>query len=296
MYPPQQPQSGLHRVKILAIEEVSTAYIIRYDIATGPCTGWATYMYQQTGKWFLIWRLDKQRGSIAIKCAVHAINNVTHNLSTLNQAVGKHLCLQLNAKPNGNIDVQKSLPVQTLKIHPNDIRVGTTGGWSKGSQNVHQALLLAALSGLPHIYADVHEIHSPMVEWCAEHNTIIVPRYFSSGDYMAPGGSVIVDRKANILELCRDFSHSTQRKSYEEAAISAQVDNKKLVYVVGTEPRERVQNISDLKGWHATLKGKVFDGSVLYNHILRYQNHFPNTDFIFINREKMCETIHGLIS
>lgn len=177
MYPPQQPQNGLYRIKILSVTESDVAYIIRYDIAIGPCTGWATYMYQQTGKWLLIWRLDKQRGSIAIKCALHAINNVTHNLSTLNQAVGKHLYLQLNAKPNGNIDVQKSFPVQALKISPDDIRVGTTGGWAKGSANVHQALLLASLSGLHHIYADVHEIHSPMIDWCAQNNTIIVPRY-----------------------------------------------------------------------------------------------------------------------
>lgn len=296
MYPPQQPQNGLYRIKILSVTESDVAYIIRYDIAIGPCTGWATYMYQQTGKWLLIWRLDKQRGSIAIKCALHAINNVTHNLSTLNQAVGKHLCLQLNAKPNGNIDVQKSFPVQALKISPDDIRVGTTGGWAKGSPNMHQALLLASLSGLPHICADVHEVHSPMVNWCAEHNIIIVPRHFAAGDYVAPLGSVIVDRKADILELCRDLSHSTQRKSYEEAAISAQVDNKKLVYVVGAEPWERVQDISDLKGWSATLKGNIFDGNVLHSHILRYQNHFPNTDFRFVNPEKMCETIYNLIS
>lgn len=112
---------------------------------------------------------------------------------------------------------------------------------------------------------------------------------------MSPGGSVIVDRKSDILELYRDFSHSGTRHSYEEAAISSQVDGKRLIYVVGTDSRERVQDISDLKGGSATLQGKFFNESILYNHILRYQNHFPNTGFQFVNHKKMCETIYNLI-
>ena len=297
MYPPQQPQSGLYRVKILAIEEVPTAYIIRYDIATGPCTGWATYMYQQTGKWLLIWRINRKTGYPVLRHALDAIRQGTgHKIETLQDAVGHHLCLQLStAGESAYIDIKGSYSTSALPIRPDDIRIGTDGGWAKGSANVHQALLLASLSGLPHIYADVHEVRSPMVDWCAEHNIIIVPRHFSAGDYVAPGGTTIVDRKADILELYRDFSHSTQRKSYEEAAISAQVDGKQLIYVVETEPREQIQNISDLKRWTTLLKGNYFNGETLYTKILRYLNTFPNTDFLFLTRNELCQKIMELI-
>lgn len=66
MYPPNSPIDGIYRVKLLAAEQDDAAYYIRYDISVGPCVGWATYMYQQTGKWPLIWRLDKHRGATAI--------------------------------------------------------------------------------------------------------------------------------------------------------------------------------------------------------------------------------------
>ena len=51
MYPPKTPMDGIYRVKILAVRQDDVAYYIRYDISVGPCVGWATYMYQQTGKW-----------------------------------------------------------------------------------------------------------------------------------------------------------------------------------------------------------------------------------------------------
>lgn len=171
MYPPNPPTDGVYRVKLLSAEQDCTAYHIRYDISVGPCVGWATYIYQQTGKWPLIWRLDKHRGTTAIRCALDALHRSgCANVQSLAQAAGHHICLELHRRTGTRyIDVRRSLPASAAQITPDDIRIGTTGGWRQGDPNWRHALLLANLSGLPTLYADSREGHSPMVDWCAEH-------------------------------------------------------------------------------------------------------------------------------
>ena len=235
MYPPKIPMDGIYRVKLLAAEQDDAAYYIRYDISVGPCVGWATYMYQQTGKWPLIWRLDKHRGIIAIRCALDALRRSGGiNIQSLEQATGHYICLELHRRSDANyIDVKKSLPVSAYRITPDDIRVGTAGGWRQGDPNWRYALLLANLSGLPVLNADSREGKSPMVNWCAEHGVIILPQYLPAGDYTLLNGNAIVDRKDNVLELYKDFAGSQNRESYENAALLTQMAGKQLVYVIG---------------------------------------------------------------
>ena len=218
MYPPNSPIDGIYRVKLLAAEQDDAAYYIRYDISVGPCVGWATYMYQQTGKWPLIWRLDKHRGATAIRCALNALNSGDHvRMQSLEESAGHYICLELHRRSDANyIDVKKSLPVSAYRITPDDIRVGTAGGWRQGDPNWRYALLLANLSGLPVLNADSREGKSPMVNWCAEHGVIILPQYLPAGDYTLLNGNAIVDRKDNILELYKDFAGSQNRESYEK--------------------------------------------------------------------------------
>lgn len=196
MYPPIPPTDGIYRVKLLSVEQDDAAYYIRYDISVGSSVGWATYMYQQTGKWPLIWRLDKQKGTVAIRCALDALNRSTHaNIQSLTEATGHHICLELQHR--NYIGVKRSFPLSAYPIAPDDIRIGIEGGWRKGGPNWLHALLLANLSGLPILYADSHESQSPMVDWCAEHNIVILPQYFSAGDYTTGKTETIVDRKDN---------------------------------------------------------------------------------------------------
>ena len=99
MYPPQIPTDGIYRVKILAVRQDNAAYWLRYDISVGPCVGWATYMYQQTGKWPLIWRLDRRRGTTAIRCALNALNSGDHvKIQSLEESAGHHICLELHRR------------------------------------------------------------------------------------------------------------------------------------------------------------------------------------------------------
>ena len=110
MYPPQAPSDGIYRVKILSVDQDDIAYTIRYDISVGPSVGWATYMYQQTGKWPLIWRISKQYGSAVIWCALNALNQSPHtSIHSLIEAEGRHICLDLHRQRDGKyIDVLHS--------------------------------------------------------------------------------------------------------------------------------------------------------------------------------------------
>ena len=119
MYPPKTPMDGIYRVKLLSAEQDDVAYYIRYDISVGPCVGWATYIYQQTGKWPLIWRLDKHRGTTAIRCALDALKcgNRT-NIQSLGQAVGEHICLEIRRNGAKYIDVRRSLPASAKPAAP----------------------------------------------------------------------------------------------------------------------------------------------------------------------------------
>jgi hypothetical protein len=298
MYPPNPPTDATYRVKLLSAEQDCTAYYIRYDISVGPCVGWATYIYQQTGKWPLIWRLDKRRGTTVIRCALDALHlSGCANVQSLAQAAGHHICLELHRRTGTRyIDVRRSLPASAAQITPDDIRIGTTGGWRQGDPNWRHALLLANLSGLPVLNADSREGHSPMVDWCAEHGVIILPQYLPVGDYTTSNSNVIVDRKDNILELYKDFAGSRNRKSYENAALLAQVVGKQLVYVIGTDPSDHVELISDLAQWQCTVKNQTFVGTYLHEQILRHQAMYPHISFTFVKREEVCQTIWDTLS
>ena len=297
MCPPNPPTDGIYRVKLLSAEQDCTAYYIRYDISVGSCVGWATYIYQQTGKWPLVWRVDKHRGTTAIRCALDALKcgNRT-NIQSLGQAVGEHICLEICRNGAKYIDVRRSLPASAYRITPDDIRVGTEGGWRQGDPNWRHALLLANLSGFSVLNTDSREGHSPMVDWCAEHGVIILPQYLPAGDYTTSNSNVIVDRKNNILELYKDFVGSRNRKSYENTALLAQVVGKQLVYVIGTDPSDHVELISDLAQWQCTVKNQTFVGTYLHEQILRHQAMYPHISFTFVKREEVCQTIWDMLS
>ena len=297
MYPPQIPTDGIYRVKILAARQDDTAYWLRYDISVGPCVGWATYMYQQTGKWPLIWRLDKRRGTTAIRYALDALHHSScANMQSLEQATGHYICLELCRRMDEKyIDVRRSLPASAYQVTPDDIRIGTTGGWRHGDPNWRHALLLANLSGLPVLNTDSHEGNSPMVDWCAAHGIIILPQYLPAGDYTIVNSNVIVDRKDNILELHKNFASSQNRCSYENAALCAQVAGKRLVYVIGTDPSDRVIQLTDLPHWRTTIKNQTFEGKWLADQILRHQATYPHVSFVFTKGAELCQTIWNML-
>ena len=294
MYPPNPPTDGIYRVKLLSVEQDDAASYIRYDISVGPSVGWATYMYQQTGKWPLIWRLDKQKGTVAIRCALDALNRSAHaNIQSLTESTGHHICLELQHR--NYIGVKRSFPLSAYTIAPDDIRIGIEGGWREGGPNWLRALLLANLSGLPILYADCHESQSPMVDWCAEHNIVILPQYFSAGDYTTGKSEIIVDRKDSIMELYKNFVSSENRESYENAALLAQVAGKRLVYVIGTDRDDNVNQISDLKHWSNTIKNQSFSGIQLAEQVYRHQTIYPNFSLVFLKEHEICPIIWAMV-
>ena len=114
--------------------------------------------------------------------------------------------------------------------------------------------------------------------------------------YTLTGSNVIVDRKDNILELYKDFAGSQNRGSYENAALLAQIAGKQLVYVIGTDPDDRVNQISDVAQWQCTIKNQTFVGTHLYKQILRHHTMYPHVSFVFTKREELCQTTWDIVS
>ena len=134
-----------------------------------------------------------------------------------------------------------------------------------------------------------------MVDWCAEHNIVILPQYFSAGDYTMGKSEIIVDRKDSIMELYKNFVSSENRESYENAALLAQVAGKRLVYVIGTDRDDNVNQISDLKHWSNTIKNQSFSGIQLAEQVYRHQTIYPNVSFVFVKEAEICPIIWAMV-
>lgn len=93
-----------------------------------------------------------------------------------------------------------------------------------------------------------------------------------------------------------DWRLDKYRGSYENAALFTQVAGKQLVYVVGTDPDDRVNQISDVAQWQCTIKNQTFVGTHLHKQILRHQTMYPYVRFVFTKREEVCQTIWNMVS
>lgn len=136
-----------------------------------------------------------------------------------------------------------------------------------------------------------------MIDWCAEHNIAVLPVSFPAGDYTIPSSSSIVDRKQDINELYNNFAASANMASYHTAAAIAGAMSKRLIYVVGTTPEDRVQCIDDLATWHGTIPGVgSVDGQAMHRHVAAYRRMYPHTDFVFIDKNQQCEKIWEILN
>lgn len=116
------------------------------------------------------------------------------------------------------------------------------------------------------------------------------------GDYMIPNGSIVVDRKANLLELYHNFSHGQSWLSYAIAAELAAAQDKMLVFVTAVEPADHVQKLCDLEHWNSTLPdGTVMQGKTMLQQIRRCLFLFPHVKFHFVLRDNQCEQIWKIV-
>ena len=292
-YQPQRPCAGRYLIRIMEVRQEEGSTVLYYDIAVGPSAGYAYIFYLQTGKWPLVWQIRTKGGQTVLQHALRALNGSGQPpLSTIYEAAGRNLTVDIGLYNDRYLDVRRSYPANVYTISPDDIRVGTTG-WSAGTRDFVHAMLLAHLSGLPVLCCDSFERGSPMVDWCAENQIAVLPSKFPAGDYTAPNSDIIVDRKADLAELYRDFAASTDRASYENAACYAAAMGKRLVYMIGTSPEDGVSRLEDLRQWsgkHPKIKDGLLSGSHLYEQLIRYKCIHHNTDFLFVPNEKLCET------
>lgn len=296
-YQPLRPHAGRYLIHIMDVQKQEDSIILYFDIAVGPSVGYAYTFYLQGGKWPLVWRIHTKSGQTVIQYALRALNDGRQPpLATILDAAGRSLAVDIDFY-NGYFQVRRSYPASAYYIAPNDIRIGTTS-WQAGTKDVFRAMLLAHRSGLPVLCADTQERQSPMVDWCAENKIIFLPSSFPAGDYTIPASNVIVDRKADLLELNRNFASSPNQARYENAACYTAALGKQLIYLIGVDPDDHVSQIEDLRTWnsrHPKITGETIDGHHLYTQLTRYMRLHPNTDFRFIPKQHLCESIYQTV-
>lgn len=296
-YQPPRPHAGQYLIRIMDVYKQEDYIILYFDIAVGPSVGYAYAFYLQGGKWPLAWRIHTKSGQTVIQYALRALNDGRQPpLTTILDAAGRNLTVDIDFY-NGYFQVRRSYPASAYHISPADIRIGTTS-WQAGTKDVFHATLLAHLSGLPVLCADTQERQSPMVDWCAENKIILLPSSFPAGDYTIPTSSVIVDRKADLFELNRNFAPSPNRARYENAACYAAALGKQLTYLIGVDPDDHVSQMEDLRTWnsrHPKITDETIDGNHLYTQLTRYMQFHPNTDFRFIPKQHLCESIYQTV-
>ena len=292
--PPGEPipelPDGLYLSKILYVEEDDQAFKLILEIVVGRYAGYATIATRQNKFWPLQQRIDKEHGQAVLRYILSSTN-----VSDIHQAAGHQVCVELQRTSQWGYQCRRWLPAASFKVKPEDIRLGN-GSWASGSPERTRADIMGEMSGLPTIFIDTRERGSPMIDWCAEHNIILVPEYFLAGDYWAPGSQILVDRKNNLTELCENFTASHKCSRYNIAAAHAAAKKMRLVYVIATSPTDHVSCLDDLVNWSGSSPNiKNLYGPYVLRQIIECQKRHPNTHFVFVDKNLLCETICQLL-
>lgn len=286
-YIPPRPESGEYLAKIIHVQKRKDATVIFYDIAVGASAGWAHQIYIKTSRWPLIQRIDANAGGQVLQILLRSAG-----VSDIYSAVG--MLISINLITTERCAVKRIYPPNHYHLTPDDIKVGTSS-WAAGSDDMIRAIYLSVLSGLPVLQCDSRERESPMIEWCAEHEVVLLPSYFSAGDYTAVGSNVIVDRKQCVEELIHNFIGRDNAASYHIAAFRAAAESKQLIYVTGIDGD--IHTLDDLPGhqWGMPKLG-IVTGDNLAIRLNKYKNLHNNTDFVFCEQSQICETIYNLVA
>lgn len=288
--PPGDPipvlPDGRYLAKILYVEEDDRAYKLTLEIVVGRYAGYATNATKQNKFWPLQQRVDKEHGQAVLR---HILSST--NASDIHQTSGHQVCVELQRTSQWGYQCRQWLPAASFNVKPEDIRLGN-GSWESGSPERTRAAIMGEMSGLQTIFIDTRERGSPMLDWCAEHSIVLVPEYFLAGDYWAPGSQILVDRKNDLTELCENFTDSNQRSRYNIAAAYAAAKKMQLVYVIATSPGDHVNCLDDLSDWSGSSPDiKNLSGPYVLRQLIECQRRHPNTHFVFVDKNLLCETI-----
>lgn len=293
-YQPIEPTPGKYVIYVIAVEDTPDAWYLKYDIATGPSAGWAQCMYQRTGHWLLVQRVDKVHAKQVSECIIHAAQ-----VKSMTDVAGHTLVASIQYT-DGRVTrtghqyhrIARSYPLTLDSIRPDDIRVSGHSKWSAGSPDMVKAAMIARYAGLPVMLVDVREKSSPMLDWCADHKIAVLPMIFAAGDYMTPQSTVLVDRKDSIAELYHNFASTASYQSFSTAADVADAMGKRLIYVIAVDPDDHVENLDDLRRWQGNIPGLgPVTGATMHDHICRYMSIHRNTEFVFVPRDAQCALI-----
>lgn len=123
------------------------------------------------------------------------------------------------------------------------------------------------------IYVDTREKPHAITGILAEferRNVAVVHQKLDEGDYMSsPSGTVTVDRKQNLEEICGNL---TWQKARFQRELRRAATKGKTLYIL-CEHGEGIQRLDDVKGWKNPRRKespKALDGKRLYQMMLSY--------------------------
>lgn len=290
------PVAGQYPAQILKIEPIKNgqSFSVFFEIAVGASAGYATMRYISSGYWPLTFSLVKDELPNLIRIVNQGSFEIIDDLYDWEALVGHNVLICLDV----NQTVTHILSASAYNVTSEDIHIQTDGAWRQGSEAQHHALMLARYSGLPVIYADFSMSRSLMVDWCADHQVILVPQKLHYGDFAAPDSQVAVILIDSLEDLARNFGGQKSFVRQAEATQKAYIEGDKLIYIVGTSLEDQVYTLDDLANWSGNIRVRGEDrkiisvtGKMLRERLEQYLRRWPNTQIIFADQDKIRESI-----
>ena len=95
--------------------------------------------------------------------------------------------------------------------------------------------------------------HLNIERYCSENNITMIPKCLNVGDYMLENGTMAVDTKKDVEELCSDLFRD--KKAFNKKYKKCYKDGIKLIVLV----EEKIKGINDILAWksqHSKITGR----------------------------------------
>lgn len=133
------------------------------------------------------------------------------------------------------------------------------------------------------------DTHIP--NWLNRHGIQWEVRKLDCGDYMLEGGTVSVDRKANLEEIARNLmNRKDSSRFWKEVRRARETHIRLIVLCEHGRGIESIKNVAKWKSAYSPVSGKA-----LMNEIYRVNISY-GVDFLFCNRRQTAKRIWELLT
>lgn len=127
--------------------------------------------------------------------------------------------------------------------------------------------------------------------WLNRHGIEWTVKKLDVGDYMLEGGTISIDRKANLEEIARNLMNRSDRSRFWKEVRRAREQHIRLIVLC--EHGKGIETIRDVANWKSAYS--PVSGKALMNEIYRV-NIAYGVDFLFCNRRQTAKRIWELLT